>query len=177
MKKLVAAFKKYSIVALVALFPALAFAAEPAVPTTDDPLSLLTALVKALGEKNWLLVVPLALIGAIYAIRGLFGDKWAWLKTDRGGATLALISAVLSALVAVAMTPGPHTVSSVLTAVLAILAGQQALWSWLRKILAPTGGEAAAGVAQVAGSTGQQAQTAAAASPEAAAKSIITDLK
>lgn len=161
---------------LALLLPAVALAAEPTPPSPDDPLALLKAAADAAGAHNWLLFIPLVLVGLIWAVRQLAGTRLPWLKTDRGGAVLALATALLTTLAAVGMTPGPHTFSSVLSAMFALLLANKTLFDLLRKALAPSGAEAAKDVVTTANAAGDTAQ-AQAKTPESAASAIVSDLK
>ena len=145
----------------------------------DDPFKLVEQILAAAQAKNWLLLVPVACLLAVFLVRKFVGPKVPWLQTDRGGALLNLLSAVFAAVVSAALVPGPHTVVSVVGTIVTVLLGNQLLFAYLNKLLSPTGKDAAQAVdAKVATATAN-----AATSPTVAADSInaaaaaMTELK
>ena len=125
--------------------PVLAFAqvVAPVMPLEDDPFKLLEQIVQAAGAKNWLLLVPLALVLVMFFFRKYIGPKVPFFLTDRGGAVLALITAVLTALITAVMAPGPHTFVSVLMATVGVLAANKLIFLWFNKIVSPNGNDKA----------------------------------
>ena len=158
------------------LFAAPAFAqTAPTVPA-DDPLKLVEQIVSAAQAKNWLLLVPVVVILAIYLVRKFLGPKIPFLQTDRGGALMALIGAVATAVIGAAALPGPHTFIAVAVAAVSILLANKSLFLWLNKLLSPTGADAAQQVAATAAvTTAQAAQSGPAAA--VAINQAMTDLK
>lgn len=53
--------------------------------------TLVTALVNALTQRHWLLVGAVLVSGLVWALRTWGGSLVPWVRTDRGGATLALV--------------------------------------------------------------------------------------
>jgi hypothetical protein len=143
---------------------------DPATLNPDDVMSLIQSILSAAGAKNWLLMVPLIVLSLISVFRLWIVPKFpalAWFTTDRGGALLALLGAATMAVVAAVATPGPHSAVSVIVAVVTMLVANQALFGWLKKLLAPTGADAVQAVdAKVA------VATAKATDPTVAAASI-----
>lgn len=146
----------------------------------DDPFKLVEQILAAAQAKNWLLLVPVACLLAVYLVRRFLGPKVPWLQTDRGGALLNLLSAVFAAVVSAALVPGPHTVVSVIGTIVTVLLGNQLLFAYLNKLLSPTGKDAAQTVAAtvaVATANAAASPTAAAASINDAAAKMANDLK
>jgi hypothetical protein len=119
---------------------------DPATLNPDDALSLIKAIIDAAGAKNWLLLVPVACLLAVFLIRKFVGPKVPWLQTDRGGALLNLLSAIAAAVISAAVLPGPKTAMSVIIAALTVLLGNQLLFSWAKKLLSPSGADAVVAV-------------------------------
>lgn len=144
---------------------------DPATLNPDDVMGLLQSILAAAGGKNWLLMVPLVVLAVISAFRMWIVPKFpalAWFRTDRGGALLALLGAVTMAVVAAVAVPGPHSAVFVVVAVVTMLVANQALFGWLKKLLAPTGADAVQAVeAKVVAATAN-----AATAPTVAADSI-----
>lgn len=132
----------FAFVSAFLLMPALAFAQEVppvVVPLADDPYKLIEQLVQAAQASNWLLVVPLGLILIMYIFRKFVGPKIPFFTTDRGGAVMSLIVAVLTAFLSAVVVPGPHSVTSVIVASITALVSNQLLFSWINKIVSPKG--------------------------------------
>lgn len=147
---------------------------DPATINPDDALSLIKAIIDAASGKNWLLLVPVAALLVIFLVRKFVGPKVPWLQTDRGGALLALLGAVASAVVSAAVVPGPKSVLSVAMATVTFLLGNQLLFTWLNKLLSPSGADAVKAV------DAKVATVAAATDPTVAAANIndaMADLK
>lgn len=115
---------------------------DPATINPDDALSLIKAIIDAAGGKNWLLLVPVSALLLVFLVRKFVGPKVPWLQTDRGGALLALLGAIASAVVSAAVVPGPKSALSVAMAAVTFLLGNQLLFTWLNKLLSPTGPDA-----------------------------------
>jgi hypothetical protein len=135
---------------LALLLPATAFA-QAALPSGDDPLALVQMFVQAAQAKNWLLLVPLALVGLIWAARRFGGKAWPFLLTDRGGALLSLLAAVAAALYAAVTAQGSAGVVQVLVAAGATLVSNQVVFVYLKKLLQVTGEDRAQEVEAKAG--------------------------
>lgn len=124
--------------------PAAAPAAAPAVVFPDpeaDPLGLIAQVVGAVRAKNWLLAVPLLLLGAVWALRKYGARAWPWLATNKGGAALAIFAAAVTAVLSAVLAPGPHSLAQVLSAAVGLLLANQLLFAYLKKLLAPTGAD------------------------------------
>ena len=148
---------------------------DPVSPVVaDDPFKLVEQIIAAAQAKNWLLLVPVACLLAVYLVRRFVGPKIPWLNTDRGGALLNLLSAVFAAVVSAALVPGPHTVVSVIGTVVTVLMSNQLLFAYLNKLLSPTGKDAVqavdAKVATVAANSATAPTVAAASINEAMAE-------
>ncbi len=140
---------------------------DPATINPDDALSLVKAIIDAAGAKNWLLLVPVACLLVVFLVRKFVGPKVPWLQTDRGGALLNLLSSIAAAVISAAVLPGPKTVMGVCVAAVTALLANQLLFSYLNKLLSPTGKDAVQAVdAKVA------AATSSATNPTVAAASI-----
>lgn len=72
-----------------------------------DPGGFFSAAVDALKTKDFKLVVILAIVGFVYALRRWGGLVVPWFKSDRGGALLALVTGVLAAGCATAAAGAP----------------------------------------------------------------------
>ena len=138
---------------MLAMFPlvALPFLAlaqtPPGVPL--DPGAIVAGLLSALTAKNWIVLVGFAGVGVVYLVRAYALPSWAWAKTDRGGAVVALVTALLLT-VATELTLGIMSLATIYDAVVAALV-QAGLFNLLKKILWPADKGGAAGTgAQVA---------------------------
>ena len=144
---------------------------DPTTINPDDTLALIQQVLAAIGAKNWLLAVPLIVLAVIAAFRlwivPLAPVALAWFKTDRGGALLALVGALATSVIAAAAVPGPHSAAQIIGAAFVFLMGNQALFGWLKKLIAPTGADAVQAVEAKAA-----AVTASATSPTVAAARI-----
>jgi hypothetical protein len=136
------------------LMPVMAFADEvaavvtpAAVPLADDPYKLIEQLAQAAQASNWLLVVPLGLILLVYVFRKLIAPKVPFFATNRGGAVLSLVVAVLTAFLSAVVVPGPHSVMSIIVASVTALVSNQLLFSWINKIVSPEGKDKAEEIA------------------------------
>lgn len=148
---------------------------DPTVINPDDALKLIEQVIKMVGDKNWLVAVPLIVLAVIAAFRQWIvplTTKLAWFKSDRGGALLALLGAIATSIIAASAVPGPHTAGQVLSAALVFLIGNQALFTWLKKLVAPSGADLANQVAVGATATGAQVASDAAKSAQAAADAL-----
>jgi len=69
----------------------------------DDPKGAATVMQRAMHTSNWRLVVIAGLLLVVLSLRKLAGflpaKAAAWVQSDRGGATLALLAGVLTVLV------------------------------------------------------------------------------
>lgn len=83
--------------ALAGAPPASAPATQPV--TADNAQGITGVLSSALHCSNWRLVVIAGLLLAVFLLRKVGGFFWPWVQTDRGGASLALLAAVLTVLV------------------------------------------------------------------------------
>lgn len=79
----------------------------------DDPSAMLEQLLAAIQGRNWIAVAGVALVLLTYLLRRWGGVYLPWLKTDRGGAALALGLGVLGS-VGVALSAGTVTAQSLL---------------------------------------------------------------
>ncbi len=167
-----------SAVGAVNIDPALVIAPTPQMaPQEQDALALLNLIVSAARGRNWALLGALVLSLLVWAVRKfasrvavafagkLLGRAAAWLTTDRGGALLALLAGIASAL-AVAFASG-FSWGLLLDGVVAgvTAAGGYAV---VRKLCFPSGKDAAQAVAANAAAVG----AAASAGPGAAAEQI-----
>jgi hypothetical protein len=125
----------------------LLLAQAPAVPV--DPGTIVAGLLSALAAKNWIVLVGFAGVGVVYVVRSYALPSWAWAKTDRGGAVVALGTALLLT-VATELTLGIVSLATIYDAVIASLV-QAGLFNLLKKLLWPADKGGASGTgAQVA---------------------------
>lgn len=119
-----------------------AFGAEPVVPSPDDPGAFVNLIVSAATSKNWPLLAALVVIVLVWAARKWGGDLAPWLKTDRGGAILAILLGVAVGLAGPLIAGVPWSWS------LLVSAASGALAAGLRqtgaRIVAPKDGSPAA---------------------------------
>lgn len=115
-------------------------AAPAAMPDPEaDPLKLVSEFVKAAQAKNWLLLVPLALVALIALARRFLGKYVPFLQTDRGGALLSLLAAVAAALYAAATSSGSASLPQILVAAGATLLGNQLVFGYVKKLATVSG--------------------------------------
>lgn len=116
----------------VLMIPAVAFGQDP----TLDPAAYLDALLRATQGRQWIVVVGFALTGLTALLRKGLGAKLPWFKTDRGGAALAIITAVFGAVGASLATGGFSAWTLIDAVALAVTnAGGYVL---IRKLLKPS---------------------------------------
>lgn len=77
----------------------------------DSVESFATAAFQAVQSGNWGMLAAVGVVGLVYAARGLLGDKFPALKTDRGGAVLSLVAGVAGALGNAFLAGAPFTVA------------------------------------------------------------------
>jgi hypothetical protein len=171
----------FVVVAIATLFALPCFAVDtiaaatpgiPIDPATVDPLGLIQQIAIALKAHNWLLAVPLALIGIVALARTVGTRYWPFLATSTGGALLGLLAVVGGALAAAAIAPGAHSALQVIVAAGALLLANQTFFTYLKKLLAPSGAEKAEVVAANAAAVGVSAGASA-----TAAAAAINDAK
>lgn len=63
----------------------------PGSPENTGPSQWAGLVLKAVQDKNWAMLVAVALTGLVWAVRRYGGNTLPWLKTDRGGALLVLL--------------------------------------------------------------------------------------
>ncbi len=96
-------------IAVVVVVPVVALAQD------QNPVDLLGGLLGAVQGKHWAVVAGIVLSLITYAIRTWVVPNWGWAKTDRGGATLALIVAALGT-VGVALGTGTASLWTIVDA-------------------------------------------------------------
>jgi hypothetical protein len=64
----------------------------------DELVIFVKPVMAAIQSGDWPLVIALAVIASVSLIKKFGGDKIPWLKTDEGGATLVLITAITGAI-------------------------------------------------------------------------------
>lgn len=101
-----------------------------------DPVGWASRLYEAVRSGSWVLVVGLALIGAIYAVRRWVLASWAWAQTDRGGVAVAGGVALAGALANATLAgewPDGKTLVAALQVALVAMGG----YTGVRKLLWP----------------------------------------
>lgn len=144
-------------------------------PTTQDVAALIEQVVAAARGGQWIVAIPLMLIASIAAFRRIvvpMSPRLGFFATDRGGALLALVGSVAASIAAAAATPGATSAASVALGAIMLLAANQAIFGWLRKLISPTGAERAQVVAAGATATGAASAAAAGTSDAAAAAAL-----
>ncbi len=116
--------------------PAVAPAAPPAVDPERDPGAFVHELEKAAKTKNWPLLTALLVTGIVLVLRKVGVRYLPWIGTDRGGATLAMITGLAAALVAVFGAGGKPTGQTVFDGFGAALLSTIA-YQWLKQMLWP----------------------------------------
>lgn len=119
---------------VLALLPALALA-QTAIPEPDVG-SLGASFLTALMSKNWGLLLSVALLGAVWAVRALGGKVWAPLASERGSAVLAFLGGTLALLVGALGTGQSFSVSLLLGCVSTALTAS-GLWSTTKSVVKP----------------------------------------
>ncbi len=72
----------------------------------SDPLSIVGTIISAFGSKSYVALAGAVIIGVVWALRSFGGKYIPFFRTDRGGATLVLACAVLSAASSVLLGSG-----------------------------------------------------------------------
>lgn len=119
---------------VLALLPALALA-QTAIPEPDVG-SLGASFLTALMSKNWGLLLSVALLGVVWAVRALGGKVWAPLASERGSAVLAFLGGTLALLVG-ALSAGQSFNVSLLLGCVSTALTASGLWSTTKSVVAP----------------------------------------
>lgn len=105
----------------------------------DDPTALISLVLQIVGARQWLLLVPVLLVLAIYALRR-FGSRWLpWLETARGGAVLSLLSVFGLSLWAAATAPGAAKIGQIVVAALGFFLTNELTHKALKPLFWPDG--------------------------------------
>ena len=100
----------------------------------DTTAALITQLLHAVEASQWLLVVPLAVLVAVYLVRRVLARAIPWVATNQGGAVLALVAAAAQAVAAAAVLPGPHTVVGVLLVAVPVFMANEVVFQAAKKL-------------------------------------------
>lgn len=100
----------------------------------DTTAAIITQLLHAVEASQWLLVVPLAVLVAVYLVRKVLARAIPWIATDQGGAVLALVAAAAQAVAAAAVLPGPHTVVGVLLVAVPVFMANEVVFQAAKKL-------------------------------------------
>jgi len=137
---------------------------------TDSAMALLTLIVQLVGEKNWLLLIPVLLVLAIFGLRRVGAKWWPWLDTPRGGAVLSICTAAALALWTAIQAPGSVGFAAVAIAFLGFFLTNDLVHKALKTLFWPNGEERAA-EADAAGSELEASEKSAAEKVNEAVKS------
>lgn len=108
-------------------------------PDPENVAAFFSAIVSAVGSKNYGLLIALAVIAIVYAARK-FGSKYIpFLGTDRGGVLLSLVSGLGLSVYTAAVAAGEHTVGEVLVNALLASITASGTYALLKKLIWPTG--------------------------------------
>jgi hypothetical protein len=102
-----------------------------------DIQATLTALYSAIQGRQWALVGVLAVVALVYAARTWGGTLLPWLRSDRGGAALALLAGIFGAL-ATALLSGTALTPLVVLDGVVLGIGAAGGYSVVRKLLGIT---------------------------------------
>jgi hypothetical protein len=117
---------------VLALLPALALA-QAAIPEPDVG-SLGASFLQALMSKNWGLLLSVALLAVVWAVRAFGGRLWAPIATPRGSALLSFFGGTLALLVAALGTGQSFSLSLLLSCVSTALTAS-GLWSTTKAVV------------------------------------------
>ena len=148
---------------------------DPSTINPDDALKLIEQVFSAVASKNYLLAVPLVVLALIAAFRKWIvplSSKLAWFSSDRGGGLRALLGALATSIIASTTTDGPHTAAQVISAAMVFLVSNQALFGFMKKLIAPSGPVLVNEVATQADAAGAAVTADAQASAQAAADAL-----
>lgn len=101
-----------------------------------DFVSAAKSIVDAAHAGNWKLVVAACLVAIVYAARRWGGAYWSFLKTDRGGAALALLGGVFG-VVATGLGAGKELSMALILDGLAMGFTAAGGWAAAKKIFSP----------------------------------------
>lgn len=107
------------------------------IPDPSDPSAFVSALSAAITARRWGVLAALLVIALVWLARRYAPQKWPWLRTDRGGAVLALVGSVLVTVCADLASGHAFSVAWLLDA---IMLGMTAAGGYavVRKIIAPS---------------------------------------
>jgi hypothetical protein len=146
--------------------------AAPAPIIIPDPETqtreFILKVIDTVEHRQWLMLLPFAMVALVYALRTYGAKKWAFLATPRGGALLGLLGALASAF-ALALVSGATGAKGIAAATIAALVVQYPIFKTLKNLVAPDGAQAASQIAAEANIAADQAKAAAEKSAEAAA--------
>jgi hypothetical protein len=103
----------------------------------QDPGGFFAKLFSATTSGQWKLLITLVLVGVVWGFRAIGGKFWPWLKTDRGGAMLALLTGVTGVLAAMALAGGAFSAQVVLNGIMAGITAAGG-WTVIKKLFWPS---------------------------------------
>ncbi len=109
------------------------------IPTPETNLAgFASALFSAAMGRKWGTLSALGLIGLVWVLRKWGSAKIPFLKTDRGGAILSLVSGIGLAVAAASTAPGTHSFGEVAGTGLLSAITASGTYSLIRKLLFPS---------------------------------------
>ncbi len=101
-----------------------------------NPSGFFSSLWSSIKGGQWRLIAMLVLVGLVWLARTIGGKLVPWLKTDRGGALLAILAGILGALASLAIAGAKFTPQVLIDGVMAGFTAAGG-WTVAKKILYP----------------------------------------